>query len=173
MIGIECAKEISDYSLSGLEGIQDSNTKEPLKDTFLSALLKEAESQSVKLETTIQELDRSLDVSYFWKTQSRFISRQLPSIWLKKAVLDLLTWKKTSNTVIFLLSFTLVCFHPILFAVLPQAGILFVIFKFYKIRRDQFKNGALATKPHQYGTPPKISLSASETKDSIQNVFLN
>jgi hypothetical protein len=66
--------------------------------------------------------------------------------------------------------------NPILIPIIPQVGLIYVIFKLYQKRADDLASGRPLQPPHMFGTPPNLNPSTAELKQNyqqIQNTMLN
>jgi hypothetical protein len=138
--------------------------------TLVTELLAETQNQSRKLENALAEANPGLNMALFMKQNNRYSARQAPLIWINESAIKLFTWHSPTNTIMFLLAYTLLCLHPILLTILPQCIVLGLMVKFYHQRADQIMNNKPVPQPHKIGSPPKLSPSASELKVAFQSI---
>ena len=153
-----------------VEAVTRSTSPLKKESSIITELLAETQNQSRLISNVLQEANPDLNMSVFMKQNNRFTGRQGPIIWLNQTVIKLVTWHSTTNTLIFLLCYIIICLHPIIISILPQITILCLMMKFYHRRADQIMNNKSITKPHEIGTPPKVSPSAAELKAALQNI---
>jgi hypothetical protein len=138
--------------------------------SIVTELFAETQVQSRKLENALQEANPALNMTVFMKQNNRFTARQGPLIWINETIIKLLTWQSVPNTLMFLLSYILVCLHPILIPIIPQIVLIYLMIKFYHYRADHIMNGRPLPRPHIIGQPPKLSPSTAELKAAFQNI---
>jgi hypothetical protein len=152
--------------------------QEETRRDLVTELFAETQVQSKKLGNALNDSNPALSMTLFIKNNQRYTNRQYPFIWVNETVIKLLTWDSVPNTLIFLLSYIILCIclsftlglKPILLAILPQLVILYLMAKFYHKRADSIMNGSPLPRPHVIGQAPRITLTFAENKLALQNI---
>ncbi|KAJ3108366.1 hypothetical protein HDU97_001491 [Phlyctochytrium planicorne] len=85
---------------------------------------------------------------------TRFVSRIGPLVDGFDAITDIMTWKEPSQTIIALLVYIIFCIYPVLFIVLPQITLIYIITKNYyqKTKVEVVGKKAASTAPSGIST---------------------
>ncbi|OAJ43629.1 hypothetical protein BDEG_26971 [Batrachochytrium dendrobatidis JEL423] len=140
--------------------IQESNT-------LVSELLVKALQESDKAEQQLKDLNPPLGVMTMLEVNSKFVARQGPLIWIQNTATDIIMWRNPVTTVWFILGYILVCTSPILFSILPQIGILYVITTSYLDRVKKLSMGETIPPPD---TPHKITMTNTQYLAHLQHI---
>ena len=137
---------------------------------LVKSLFAETQAQSRKLNSMLDTVNPALSIPIFLKNNTRFVARQTPMIWMTETIIKLITWDSIPTTLIFLLTYTIICLNPIILSILPQLVLLSIVIKSYYIRADLLMTGKPLPKPHPIGTPPTLNPSFNEQKLALQNI---
>ena len=156
-------------SPSSLKTLQNKEVAAPREDlqrgSVIADLFANAQSESKKLEQTVKDISPPLTLSLMLKNNSRYVQRQAPFIKATDTIVAIVNWTNPLHTVCFLLGYVVVCSYPMLFAVLPQLAMLYVMFNSYQQRVTSPAEPSVAI-----GMPPKITLTNAEYKANLQNI---
>lgn len=78
-------------------------------NSIVTELFAETQKQSRILGNALEENSPALNMTVMLRQNNRFLARQGPMIWFNENMIKLLTWHSVPNTLIFLLSYIIIC----------------------------------------------------------------
>ncbi|KAJ3113328.1 peroxisome- protein [Phlyctochytrium bullatum] len=100
--------------------------------SIMQDLLASTAQQSVQLNKQKKEASPPLNLlTTTPRNFTRFVSRIGPVVDVFDTITDIMTWKEPANTVIALLSYIILCIYPVLFVILPQIFLIYLITRNY------------------------------------------
>nr|KAJ3421811.1 SET-binding factor 2 [Polyrhizophydium stewartii] len=147
-----------------------SSASQPQASSIVTELFANVQAETKKTEQTIKDINPPLTIATMLGANTRYVARQGPFIWLQETCVNLLMWQSPTNTLCFIFAYIIICLHPILFAILPQIAILYVIARSYHDRADKLMRDETIPPPPPPGTPPKIVMTNAQYMSNLQNI---
>ena len=90
--------------------------------SLISSLMKSTAENAANLEKEVKNSKPDLNIlTTTPKNFSRFVARVGPLVSIQELVIDLLTWRNPSKSMVFMLCYTVLCLYPLLLVIVPQA----------------------------------------------------
>ncbi|KAJ1336196.1 hypothetical protein BSLG_007513 [Batrachochytrium salamandrivorans] len=141
-----------------------------------SELITNVQAETDRIEQLRKEANPTLGLATLLDVNTKFVARQGPLVWIQDTLTEIIMWQNPPKTICCILAYIVVCLYPILFCILPQTAIIYVIAASYLDRARKMARGEPIPSPLPAGAHPKLPMTNAKYLahlQHIQNTMIN